>query len=73
VGSAVAGPVGRATRWTAAGGLQDLNTVFADLIPAGWRLQWAAGTSANGRQIVGTAIQDGTELVRAFVLYPGNR
>src|SRR5579871_5359848 len=47
----------RAIRWTAKNGLEDLNTVLANLgvNTNGWQLVFANGMSADGRVIVGLA------------------
>jgi probable HAF family extracellular repeat protein len=47
--------VASAFLWTPAKGLQDLNVLFRDLLPEGYRLGSAQGISANGRYIVGVA------------------
>ncbi len=45
----------RAVRWRLTGEAEDLNEVYAALIPAGWVLRTAWGVSADGRFIVGEA------------------
>jgi uncharacterized membrane protein len=52
---------GHALLWTAAGGLQDLQSLLesAGLNLAGWSLQRATGVSADGTVIVGVGMYDG--------------
>jgi len=44
----------RAFRWTAAGGMEDLNITYASLLTPGSRLEWAFVISPDGRYIVGS-------------------
>lgn len=44
----------RAALWTEGFGIADLNSLYADCIPQGWRLVAATGISPDGRFIVGT-------------------
>jgi uncharacterized membrane protein len=63
----------RAVRWKGTGEVEDLNTVFADVIPSGWILRAAYGVSADGTRIVGEArAADGTQ-TRGFVVTTGGR
>jgi uncharacterized membrane protein len=71
-GSVVVGlSVGRAFRWTAAGGMEDLNTTYASLLtPNSW-LYSAYAISPDGRYIVGRGYNAATNRDEAFLLDTG--
>ncbi len=57
VGSALDPTLGvRAALWRDGVGIADLNTLYAQYIPAGWRLTFATGISPDGRFIVGHGV-----------------
>jgi probable HAF family extracellular repeat protein len=58
----------RAFRWTASGGMEDLNTTYASLLTDGSELWEALATSADGRYIVGWGYNAATSRVEAFLL-----
>jgi probable HAF family extracellular repeat protein len=58
----------RAFRWTASGGMEDLNTTYASLLTNGSRLWVARAISSNGRYIVGTGYNAATNRNEAFLL-----
>jgi probable HAF family extracellular repeat protein len=58
----------RAFRWTASGGMEDLNTTYACLLTAGSVLWSASAISPDGRYIVGTGYNAATERNEAFLL-----
>ena len=62
------GTVSLAFRWTPARGMEDLNTVYADLLPYGSVLFHALAMSPNGRFIVGSGINGLTGRREAFLL-----
>jgi probable HAF family extracellular repeat protein len=55
-GASNAAGQGRAFRWTASGGMEDLNTTYASLLTNGSVL-WARAISPDGRYIVGLGLQ----------------
>ncbi|BCW94650.1 MAG: hypothetical protein KatS3mg018_0132 [Fimbriimonadales bacterium] len=61
----------RAVRWTQAGGMEDLNTTYAALIRAGWRLTDATAISSDGRYIVGVGQNTSGTQAEAFLLDTG--
>jgi uncharacterized membrane protein len=62
------GTVSLAFRWTPQRGMEDLNTVYADLLPYGSVLFHALAMSPNGRFIVGSGINGLTGRREAFLL-----
>jgi probable HAF family extracellular repeat protein len=71
-GSVVVGMAsGRAFRWTAAGGMEDLNTTYASLLTNGSRLNVASAISPDGRYIVGQGYNAATGRGEAFLLDTG--
>jgi probable HAF family extracellular repeat protein len=70
VGSAIdpANRVERAFRWTASGGMEDLNTTYASLLTPDSYLEWAFDISANGRCIVGRGWNAVTGSWEAYLL-----
>jgi probable HAF family extracellular repeat protein len=62
------GTIPLAFRWTPARGMEDLNTVYADLLPYGSVLFHALAMSPNGRFIVGSGINGLTGRREAFLL-----
>ena len=62
------GTVSLAFRWTPARGMEDLNTVYADLLPYGSVLFHALAMSPDGRFIVGSGINGLTGRREAFLL-----
>jgi probable HAF family extracellular repeat protein len=58
----------RAFRWTAAGGMEDLNTTYAHLLTDGSELYRANAISPDGRYIVGRGYNAATGRVEAFLL-----
>jgi hypothetical protein len=58
----------RAFRWTAAGGMEDLNTTYASLLTDGSELWEARAISPNGRYIVGYGWNAATRRGEAFLL-----
>jgi uncharacterized membrane protein len=63
----------RAFRWTAAGGMEDLNTTYASLLTNGSELRFAYAISPNGRYIVGQGYNAATGRFEAFLLDTGPR
>ncbi|MFN4032876.1 MAG: hypothetical protein ACK4ME_04540 [Fimbriimonadales bacterium] len=59
---------GRAYRWTPQTGMQNLNTVYAQLLSDGSRLHSANAISSDGRYIVGTGYNASTRRMEAFLL-----
>jgi hypothetical protein len=73
-GSVVVGGSGRrAFRWTASGGMEDLNTTYASLLTNGSYLRWATAISPDGRYIVGQGYNAATGREEAFLLDTGPR
>jgi probable HAF family extracellular repeat protein len=62
---------GRAFRWTASGGMEDLNTTYASLLTNGSRLGEARAISPDGRYIVGSGYNAATNRTEAFLLDTG--
>jgi probable HAF family extracellular repeat protein len=58
----------RAFRWTAAGGMEDLNITYANLLTNGSVLRWASAISPDGRYIVGMGYNAATRRNEAFLL-----
>ena len=58
----------RAFRWTAAGGMEDLNQTYACLLTPGSELWVAYAISPNGRYIVGVGYNAATGRREAFLL-----
>jgi probable HAF family extracellular repeat protein len=58
----------RAFRWTAAGGMEDLNTTYAHLLTDGSKLLTARAISPNGRYIVGSGFKAATGGWEAYLL-----
>jgi probable HAF family extracellular repeat protein len=58
----------RAFRWTAAGGMEDLNITYAHLLTDGSVLLEARAISPDGRYIVGTGYNAATRRYEAFLL-----
>jgi probable HAF family extracellular repeat protein len=58
----------RAFRWTAAGGMEDLNITFAHLLTDGSELWTANAISPDGRYIVGRGYNAATGRFEAFLL-----
>jgi probable HAF family extracellular repeat protein len=58
----------RAFRWTAAGGMEDLNITNAHLLTDGSVLLEALAISPDGRYIVGSGYNAATDRVEAFLL-----
>jgi probable HAF family extracellular repeat protein len=61
----------RAFRWTAAGGMEDLNTTYASLLTNGSVLWEAHAISPDGRYIVGYGYNAATGRYEAFLLDTG--
>jgi len=59
---------GRAYRWTATRGMENLNQVYASLLRDGSRLHSANAISADGRFIVGAGYNASTQRTEAFLL-----
>ena len=57
-----------AIRWTASGGMEDLNITYADLLRDGSSLQAAFGISASGQYIVGWGYNATTGRTEAYLL-----
>jgi uncharacterized membrane protein len=73
-GSVVVGGSGRrAFRWTASGGMEDLNTTYASLLTNGSVLIEARAISPDGRYIVGWGDNAATRGYEAFLLDTGPR
>jgi probable HAF family extracellular repeat protein len=73
-GSVVVGESdGRAFRWTASGGMEDLNTTYANLLTPGSYLERATAISPDGRYIVGVGRNAATGRHEAFLLDTGPR
>jgi probable HAF family extracellular repeat protein len=68
VGSSDAGGVYRAFRWTEAGGMEDLNVAYANLLDDGSYLETAQAISPDGRYIVGTGYNAATGRREAYLL-----
>jgi probable HAF family extracellular repeat protein len=58
----------RAFRWTAAGGMEDLNITYANLLTNGSVLEVASAISPDGRYIVGWGYNAATGRDEAFLL-----
>jgi len=58
----------RAFRWTASGGIEDLNTTYASLLTNGSELFRAFAISPDGRYIVGQGYNAATRRTEAFLL-----
>jgi probable HAF family extracellular repeat protein len=58
----------RAFRWTAAGGMEDLNITYAHLLTDGSKLYGANAISPDGRYIVGQGYNAATGRFEAFLL-----
>ncbi len=58
----------RASRWTAAGGMEDLNITYASLLTPGSVLLTTLAISPNGRYIVGGGYNAATGRIEAFLL-----
>jgi probable HAF family extracellular repeat protein len=58
----------RAFRWTAVGGMEDLNTTYAHLLTNGSVLEMASAISPDGRYIVGQGYNAATGREEAFLL-----
>jgi probable HAF family extracellular repeat protein len=58
----------RAFRWTAAGGMKDLNIAYAHLLTDGSELRIAYAVSPDGRYIVGVGYNAATGCYEAFLL-----
>jgi probable HAF family extracellular repeat protein len=58
----------RAFRWTASGGMEDLNITYAHLLTDGSVLYSANAISPDGRYIVGSGYNAATERFEAFLL-----
>jgi len=67
----VGGAGGRAFRWTAAGGMENLNTTYTSLLTPGSVLKSATAISADGRYIVGWGWNAATGRDEAFLLDTG--
>ena len=61
----------RAFRWTAADGMEDLNTTYANLLTPGSYLGLATAISPDGRYIVGGGYNAATRRFEAFLLDTG--
>jgi probable HAF family extracellular repeat protein len=61
----------RAFRWTASGGMDDLNITYASLLTDGSYLDWATAISPDGRYIVGGGYNAATRRYEAFLLDTG--
>ena len=61
----------RAFRWTASGGMENLNTTYASLLTDGSVLVRAFAISPDGRYIVGTGYNAATNRTEAFLLDTG--
>ena len=61
----------RAFRWTAAGGMEDLNTTYASLLTPGSSLTAAFAISLDGRYIVGVGLNVAAGRTEAFLLDTG--
>jgi len=59
---------GRAFRWTAAGGMEDLNITYASLLTDGSELRAAYAISPNGRYIVGRGYNAATGRWEGYLL-----
>jgi probable HAF family extracellular repeat protein len=68
VGSSDAGGVYRAFRWTEAGGMEDLNVAYANLLDDGSYLETAQAISPDGRYIVDTGYNAATGRREAYLL-----
>jgi len=62
---------GRPFRWTAAGGMEDLNLTYASLLTDGSYLLWATAISPDGRYIVGYGYNAATGRGEACLLDTG--
>jgi len=63
----------RAFRWTASGGMENLNTTYASLLTNGSQLSVARAISPDGRYIVGWGTSPATGQYEAFLLDTGPR
>jgi probable HAF family extracellular repeat protein len=61
----------RAVRWTASGGVEDLNTTYASLLTNGSVLRRARAISPDGRYIVGWGTNAAEGRIEAFLLDTG--
>jgi probable HAF family extracellular repeat protein len=73
VGYAYANGQERAFRWTAAGGMQDLNQLYAALLQDGSVLSYAYAISPDGRYIVSRGYNAATRRIEAYLLDTGPR
>ncbi len=69
-GSTIVGGGRYAFRWTATGGIEDLNQTYFSLVGYS-SLNWATDISSNGRYIVGYGYHLGGMIVEAFLLDTG--
>jgi probable HAF family extracellular repeat protein len=58
----------RAFRWTASGGMEDLNITYAHLLTDGSKLYGANAISPDGRYVVGGGYNAATRRIEAFLL-----
>jgi probable HAF family extracellular repeat protein len=58
----------RAFRWTASGGMEDLNITYAHLLTNGSKLYRANAISPDGRYVVGIGYNAATRRIEAFLL-----
>jgi probable HAF family extracellular repeat protein len=58
----------RAFRWTASGGMEDLNVTYASLLTDGSKLAGAFAISPDGRYIAGWGYNAATGRIEAFLL-----
>jgi len=58
----------RAFRWTASGGMEDLNVTYASLLTDGSKLVGAFAISPDGRYIAGWGYNAATRRIEAFLL-----
>jgi probable HAF family extracellular repeat protein len=58
----------RAFRWTASGGMEDLNITYAHLLTDGSKLYAANAISPDGRYVVGGGYNAATRRIEAFLL-----
>jgi uncharacterized membrane protein len=68
VGRSYFGAFYGAFRWTAAGGMENLTSAYANLLTNGSRLDEARAISANGRYIVGRGVNAATWLEEVYLL-----
>jgi probable HAF family extracellular repeat protein len=60
----------RAFRWTEYRGMEDINELYASIIPSGWTLRDVIDCSSDGRYLVGWA-EGPNGVIRAFLLNTG--